>query len=89
MKVSVLWMLFGAAHDLNATNQTLTVEARINMWTIPKDQMVQEAGILFYYDPFIRVPAMSPGNAEMACPSRAAQYLHRRQVQLTPSQQIA
>ena len=55
-------------HYINASAKTLTVDARVNMWTIPKEQVKQEAGIIFFYDPIIRIAAHSAGYAEMACP---------------------
>ena len=74
-------------HYLNASPAKLDVEADINMWSIPKAEVQQEAGVLFYYDPIIRVPAMSTGYAEMACPVTAdinivnlQTHMHRRGV---------
>jgi hypothetical protein len=55
-------------HYLNTTQATLQVEARINLYTVPAAQVTQEAGILFYYDPIIRVPGNASSYAEMACP---------------------
>ncbi len=58
-------------HYINAATTKLTVDARVNMWTIPKEQMTVEAGILFFYDPIIRVGAHATGYAEMSCPVNA------------------
>jgi hypothetical protein len=55
-------------HYINAATTKLTVEARVNMWTIPKEQVTIEAGIIFFYDPIIRVAAHASGYAEMSCP---------------------
>jgi hypothetical protein len=55
-------------HSLNTTDSTLTVDARVNLWTVPAQQVTVEAGILFYYDPIIRVPGNASSYAEMACP---------------------
>jgi Copper type II ascorbate-dependent monooxygenase, C-terminal domain len=58
-------------HYINASTTALTVDARVNLWTIPKEQATVEAGIIFFYDPIIRVPAHSSGYAEMSCPVNA------------------
>ncbi len=55
-------------HYLNAGTTPLTVDARVNLWTIPKSQATVEAGILFFYDPIIRIGARASGYAEMSCP---------------------
>jgi hypothetical protein len=56
-------------HYLNATPNPVDTDARINVYTIPDDQVQREAGIIFFYDPIIRVPAMSSAQARMACPA--------------------
>src|SRR5262249_26978221 len=52
---------------------------------VPKEQVKQEAGIIFYYDPIIRLSPLSSGYAEMACPVLAditvvnmQTHMHRR-----------
>ncbi len=55
-------------HYLNAQTKPVTVDSRINLWTIPKEQVTTEAGIIFFYDPIIRIAAHSSGYAEMSCP---------------------
>lgn len=55
------------AHYLNARPMPLTAEIRMNIYTIPSSQMKHEGGLLFYYNPFIRVPTMSKASARMAC----------------------
>jgi hypothetical protein len=55
-------------HYLNATPKTVDTDARINVWTIPSEKVAQHAGMIFFYDPIIRVPAMSSATARMACP---------------------
>lgn len=54
-------------HYLNAGAKPLSVEARINLYTIPEAQMKHEGGLLFFYNPFIHVPAHSKASARMAC----------------------
>ena len=58
-------------HYINAATKPLTVDARVNLWTIPKEQATVEAGIIFYYDPIIRIGAHASGYAEMSCPVTA------------------
>src|SRR5262249_43691491 len=55
-------------HYLNTSQKPLQVEARINLYTVPAAQVTQEAGVLFYYDPIIRVPGNASAYAEMSCP---------------------
>lgn len=74
-------------HYLNATTKPISVEARINLWSLPKEQVTVEAGILFYYDPIIHLAPRSTGYAEMSCPVQAditvvnlQTHMHRRGV---------
>ena len=55
------------AHYLNASAKSLTAEVRLNVYTIPTSAMKNEGGLLFYYNPFIHVPAMSKASARMSC----------------------
>jgi hypothetical protein len=75
------------AHYLNAAPKDLNAEARINLYTIPDGDVKQEGGVLFLYDPIIRVPAQGQSTARMRC--RAAKditltniqsHMHRRAV---------
>ncbi len=54
-------------HYINATAKVIDTDARINVYTIPDAQVQQEAGILFFYNPFIRVPANGKGMARAVC----------------------
>jgi hypothetical protein len=74
-------------HYLNATPSALDATARINVYTTPKESVVQEAGVLFFYNPFIRVKANSMDSAEMRCPIAkditlvsVQSHMHRRGV---------
>ncbi len=40
----------------------------MNLDTIPQSQAKVEAGVYFFYNPFIRLPANSSGHARMSCP---------------------
>jgi hypothetical protein len=68
VKVAGGTVLLMNTHYLNTSQEPLQVEARINLYTVPAAQVTQEAGVLFYYDPIIRVPGNASSYAEMACP---------------------
>ncbi len=55
-------------HVLNATSKPLDVTVLMNLNTIPQSQAKVEAGIYFFYNPFIRVPAGGKSQARMSCP---------------------
>ena len=55
------------AHYLNTTAETLTPEVRINLWTLPEENVSEEGDILFWYDIFIHSPAMQKASARMRC----------------------
>ena len=55
-------------HYLNASSDPVEAEARINLHTIAKEEVEIEAGVLFFYNPFIHVPANSTATARMRCP---------------------
>jgi hypothetical protein len=75
------------AHYLNATNDVLDVDARINVESVPKESVREEAGVLFFYNPFIHVPPTSRASARMSCPMlrditllNGQSHMHRRGV---------
>ena len=55
-------------HVLNTTMTALNPMAAINLDTIPQSQVTQEAGIYFFYNPFIVVPPNASAKAHMSCP---------------------
>jgi hypothetical protein len=55
-------------HYLNPTGADLDVEVRFNLHTIPDAQVKHEAGVIFFYNPFIHVPAHGKHSARMSCP---------------------
>ncbi len=55
-------------HVLNASPKSLDVTVVMNLNTIPQSQAKVEAGIYFFYNPFIRVPAGAKAQARMSCP---------------------
>jgi hypothetical protein len=74
-------------HYLNASTRELQTDARINFYLVPREQVKQEAGILFLYNPFIHIPGNSRSRARMTCPVRkditlvnGQSHMHRRGV---------
>ena len=62
-------------------------EVRVNLFSIPDEQVKTQGGILFFYNPFIRVDPMGAGLATMSCPlpdditiGNAQSHMHRRGV---------
>jgi hypothetical protein len=55
-------------HVLNASTKPLDVTVVMNLNTIPQSQATVEAGVYFFYNPFIRVPAGAKSQARMSCP---------------------
>jgi hypothetical protein len=79
-------------HYLNATSQPLITEARLNLYTLPDKDVVQEGGFLFYYNPFIRIPARSAASSRMRCTLpqditliSGQSHMHRRGIGYTAS----
>lgn len=54
-------------HYLNASPEPKTTTARINLYTVPKEEVREEAGVMFLYNPFIRVPAGGTTTARLRC----------------------
>jgi hypothetical protein len=74
-------------HYLNASTESLEVDARINLHTMPPEQVKVEAGIIFHYNDFIRIPANGTSSARMRCVTprdislvRLQSHMHRRGV---------
>jgi hypothetical protein len=55
-------------HVLNVSMAPLDPVVLINLDTIPKSQVTQEAGMFFFYNPFIVVPPNASAKAHMSCP---------------------
>ena len=75
------------AHYLNATDEPLTPEVRINLWTRPRAEVTTEGDLLFLYNPFIKVAANGGGRARWRCPvarditiANLQSHMHRRGV---------
>ena len=54
-------------HYLNTTSKPLVAEARLNLYTLPDKDVVHEGGFLFFYNPFIRIPARGAASSRMRC----------------------
>jgi hypothetical protein len=74
-------------HYLNASDQPIETDARINLGFIPREQVKQEAGVLFFYNPMIYLPPYSTRTARMVCPIlkdihvvNAQSHMHKRGV---------
>lgn len=61
-------VLLMSTHYLNATPADIEVDSRINLYSIPRDNVVAEAGVLYFDNPIIRVPAHGESTARMRCP---------------------
>lgn len=87
LKVPGGTILLMNTHYLNATDKTLHTDARINLFTIPADKVKQEAGVMFFYNPFIRVAPNGQAEAREVCPVtedislvNVQSHMHRRGV---------
>ncbi len=54
-------------HYLNASTQTIVTDARVNLWSVPIQSVKTEAGMLFYYNPFIDIGPQAQNSAHMRC----------------------
>jgi hypothetical protein len=55
-------------HYINASDQTIEPEARLNLYSIPEEEVETEGDLLFLYNPLIRVPANGSSRARWRCP---------------------
>jgi hypothetical protein len=55
-------------HYINASDQDIEPEARINLYTVPEEEVDTEGDLLFLYNPLIRVPARGSARARWRCP---------------------
>ncbi len=73
------------AHFINAGAEAVEPEVAVNLHTIPDEAVKHEGGMLFWYNPFIKVDAKGKGLATMSCPipddinlENAQSHMHRR-----------
>jgi hypothetical protein len=55
-------------HYINASDQAIEPEARINLWTVPEEEVETEGDLLFLYNPLITVPEKGSARAHWRCP---------------------
>jgi hypothetical protein len=55
-------------HMLNSSDQTMNACYKVNLNGVPDSQVTTEAGMIFWYNNDIAVPASSTQTARMACP---------------------
>lgn len=55
-------------HYVNATPNDVQTDVRVNLYSIPDADVKTEGGIIFFYNPFIRVPANGQASSRMVCP---------------------
>lgn len=74
-------------HMINLGKKPLHACYKENLYGIADNQMKQQAGVLFWYDNYITVPANGESSASMACPIsqpmnlvQQASHMHRRGV---------
>jgi hypothetical protein len=86
LKISAGDVLLLQTHYLNASDQGLEVDVRLNLW-LSDVPVTDEAGTLFFYDWAIVVPAGQPATARMRCQIPAdidllfgMSHMHRRGV---------
>jgi len=87
MRVEPNAVLLMNAHYINPQSEAANPEVRVNLFSIPDEQVKTQGGILFFYNPFIRVDPMGAGLATMSCPlpdditiGNAQSHMHRRGV---------
>lgn len=85
LRVAANSLLMINAHYINATDDTLTPEIAINLHSIPEDELQQEGDLLFWYDPFLKVPANGHSIMTASCPlptniqiTNVQSHMHRR-----------
>jgi len=55
-------------HMINTTEEDISACFKVNLNSVPDEQVVHEAGMFFFYNPFITVPAAGTSTARQACP---------------------
>ena len=55
-------------HYINASDQPIEPEARVNLYTVPEADVETEGDLLFLYNPLIRVPQKGSARAHWRCP---------------------
>jgi hypothetical protein len=84
-KIAANEVLLMNFHMINTGTTTAHVCYKQNLPSIPDSQVTSEAGLMFFYNQFITVPAGGDATADLACPvtqditvSTAVSHMHRR-----------
>jgi hypothetical protein len=87
MKVEGGAVLMMNLHVVNTASEVQHPEVRMNLYSVPDDELEIEGGILFWYNDFIRVPGNGASVAKMSCAVpeditlfTATSHMHRRGV---------
>ena len=87
MEIEAGSVLLMNAHYINVLEEEIRPEVFINLHTIPEAEVETEGGILFWYNPFIRVGANSQASVRAGCTLAAdvnvvalQSHMHRRGV---------
>jgi hypothetical protein len=87
MRVPGNAVLLVNAHYVNASAEAIEPEVRVNLHSVPDEEVEIEGGLLFWYDLFVRVDAHGEGRATMSCPlpeavrlGNAQSHMHARGV---------
>ncbi len=57
-----------SVHYLNASSESVKVEARVNFSTIPSENVKMEAGVLYLDNQLLHVPPIGTSTARLRCP---------------------
>ena len=87
MRLPANTLLLFNAHYINPTEDTLKPEIFANLHAIPESELEQEGGLIFWYNPFLKVPARGSSMMRASCPlpsdvriTNAQSHMHRRGV---------
>jgi len=87
LRVPANSVLLMNAHYINATDQELEPSIAVNLHSIPESELKHEGGLLFWYNPFLKVPAAGESAMTASCPlpstihlTNVQSHMHRRGV---------
>lgn len=80
------WLLFNV-HYINPSDHKLETKVAVNLHSIPESELKEEGGLLFWYNPFLKVPASGHSTMTASCPlpddihlTNVQSHMHRRGV---------
>ena len=87
VRVPANTVLLFNVHYVNPTDDTLEPEVAVNLHSISEEELEQEGGLLFWYNPFLKVPARGRSTMTSNCPvpsdiklTNVQSHMHRRGV---------